>query len=87
MSSAMAIHHLQQAVRHLREAAASVHRQHPELTAILWQYAESLSDYDLETRVFSFTLMDEFTLEVGSDTRHTFEGPLWFSIVVAPRID
>ena len=79
--------HLQEAVRHLREAAACLHRESPELTALLWQVAESLSDCDLDRPVFSLDLPDAVVLEVGCEMRRTFEGPLWLTIIVPPLID
>lgn len=77
--------HLQEAVRHLREAAACCHRDYPELTALFWQVAESLSDCDPEHPMLTLDLPDSFILEVGCTMRQTFEGPLWLTIVVPPR--
>jgi hypothetical protein len=77
--------HLREAVRHLQEAAACTHRDYPELATFLWQYAESLSDCNLEYPIFTLTLPDDFILEVGSEMREEFDGPLWFTIFVPPR--
>ena len=87
MSSLTALDHLERAATHLREAAGCLHRQHPELTAVLWQYAESLSDFDPDHPMLTLDLPEHVILEVGCTMRHTFEGPLWLTIIVPPRID
>ena len=56
--------HLEQAVSHLREVATCLHRRHPELAAIFWQYGESLGDCDLDGPILTLVLPDEFLLEV-----------------------